>query len=226
MRKAFHKVIMFPCLICIFFYAGMQVVGETEASFSSQVASEPIELSAAIVFPGTIKQLEDRAQELASSMHLIYETIMATTPDVSLQVLYGRLAEIQNIEQKLNLQLAALNTIYDELSSYKNQTLDPAVPDLYTYDYVQEGFQAVQSILQEVKGTIDFKQLEIVRSSLKWQIKKLEEKEKSSEKNTQARGQEESESQDKAASYLDASTNSINHVEVKEDGEENMDHYK
>jgi len=184
MKRTFNRVVVLPCICCVSFYSGIQIVGETEASFSSQVSSDFITMSAAFVFPSTIKHLEESAQEIAKSMHVNFETIIVASPGASLQALYEKLTEITEIDQELHLQLGALINIYDELSKYTNQIQDQKETDIQTFDYVREGFQNVDRILQEVHETIDFQQLEEVRSSITSQINELEEK--ASIENTQA----------------------------------------
>ena len=204
MKRTFNRVVILPCLCCVSFYSGIQIVGETEASFSSQVSSDPIAMSAAFVFPATIKQLEEYAQEIAKLMHVNFETIIATSPGSSLQGLYERLAEITEIEQELNLQLGTLKNVYDEMSTYNNQIHDQGEPDIRTFEYVRKGFENTDRILQEVQGTIDFQQLEAVRSTITLQINELEEK--ASKENTQAnQHQDNSESPDETTSEETAS---------------------
>jgi hypothetical protein len=61
MRTIFQKRIWFPILCWLAFLTGNLLVGETEATFSSQVRVETITLSAEIVVPATI--LVDQAEE-------------------------------------------------------------------------------------------------------------------------------------------------------------------
>ncbi|MCP3738423.1 DUF4047 domain-containing protein [Rossellomorea sp. BNER] len=181
MRRAFHKTIILPCLCSMAFYVGVHIVGETEASFSSQVAPEPITISAAFIFPETIKLLEDRADEIADRMHRGYERINTVPVEGSLQELHDSFTEIRSIEQELHQQVTTLQQIYNELSAYYNQTQDKD----HTFDYVSEGFRNVDNRLMEVRETIDFQKIETILSSIILQIKELEEK--ASQENTQAK---------------------------------------
>lgn len=177
MRRTFHKTILFPCLCCLSFYAGSQIVGETEASFSSQISPEPITVATAFVFPATIEELEKRAEDLANQMHNHYETILINPAEKSIQKLRDRLTEVTTIEQKLHQQLDSLKHVYDEVSSYQNKLQDQKTTETKTFSYVSEGLMKVDHILKEVHEEIDFQKIDSIRSSITLQIKDLEEKE-------------------------------------------------
>ncbi|WP_179865603.1 DUF4047 domain-containing protein [Bacillus sp. AFS017336] len=179
MRRAFHKVILFPCLCCMSFYVGSQIVGETEASFSSQISPEPITLAAAFVFPATIEELGKRAEGLKNQMHGNYESIIASTQEQSLQKLRDKLTETTLTEQKLREQSNSLQHVYDEMSSYNKRLQEQRTTGNKTYSYVREGFQKVGSIIKEVRDEIDFQKIAAVRSSITLQIMDKEEIEKS-----------------------------------------------
>lgn len=219
MRRTFHKTILFPCLCCLSFYAGSQIVGETEASFSSQISPEPITVATAFVFPATIEELEKRAEDLENQMHDHYEMILINPAEKSIQKLRDRLTEVTTIEQKLHQQLDSLKHVYDEVSSYQNKLQDQKTTETKTFSYVSEGLQKVDHILKEVHEEIDFQKIDSIRSSITLQIKDLEEKERVSG------GQ----------ATLEPSNLSSNHViemnsnmkkQVTENDEENIAHSK
>lgn len=168
MGKDFHRDIIFVCLCCLFFYSGNHLVGETEAIFSSQVKNEPIELSAAFVFPSTIKHLEDTAEEIVMNMEKNYQMTLSITPNETLEELQGQLARITANVQELYIQMDNLNTVYEELSLYQNKNQQD------TLAYVHEGFQSVESLRNEVLAAIDFSKVEAVHSLLEFKIKELE----------------------------------------------------
>ncbi|WP_176545124.1 DUF4047 domain-containing protein [Bacillus sp. AFS041924] len=178
MRRAFHKVILFPSLCCMSFYVGSQLVGETKASFSSQISPKPITVAAAFVFPATIEMLNKRAVDLENQMLGNYELIVANAPEQSLQKLHDRLTEITVIERKLHQQSNSLQLVYDEMSSYHNRLQDQKTTGNQTFSYVLEGFQKVERIIKEVQDEIDFQKISDIRSSVTLHIKELEEKEK------------------------------------------------
>jgi hypothetical protein len=166
MRRTFHQYIIFPCLCCLFFYLGNQLVGETEAKFSIQAKAQPIEVSAAIVFPATIEQLEDTAEENVMSMKENYQSILSTTPVETLEELQVQLSKISANVQELYIQMDNLIAVYEELSLYKNNNQELA--------YVHEGFQSVKGLRNEVLASIDFSKVEAVHSHFLLKIKDLE----------------------------------------------------
>ena len=180
-KAAIHKAIILTCLCSMSFYLGLHVIGETEASFSSQVSTKPITISAAIIFPETIKLLEDRADEIADQMHHEYERINTVQAEGSLQVLHDRFTKVESIEKELYQQFTALQQIYNELSDYHNQTNDNG----HTFDYVSEGLLNVENRLKEVREKIDFQKLEMILSSISVEIKEREDK--ASQGNTQVK---------------------------------------
>ncbi|MEH6991679.1 DUF4047 domain-containing protein [Neobacillus drentensis] len=169
MRRTFHQAIIFPCLCCFSFFSGNLLVGETEARFLSQVKAEPLEISAAFVFPSTIKQLEDSAEEIIMGMKETYQTTLSSTPGGTLGELQVQLSKITASGQNLNIQLDNLNRVFEELSFYKNQ-----IQEQDQYEYVHEGFRSVESLRNEVQATIDFSKIEAIRSIVLLKIKELE----------------------------------------------------
>ncbi|WP_167555428.1 DUF4047 domain-containing protein [Gottfriedia acidiceleris] len=175
MRNSIQKIILFPSLICISFYAGVQIVGVTEASFSSQFSPSPVTISTAIVFPSSIKELENRAKNIADTINKNYKSIISQSSVVSLQELHEKLAGIKENELEIRLQLEALQNIKKELSTSYQQIKSQKGADVQTYTYVSEGYQNVLNIVKEVQSEVDFQKIEAVRSSVSLQINKLEE---------------------------------------------------
>ncbi|PGZ93014.1 DUF4047 domain-containing protein [Bacillus sp. AFS029533] len=178
MRSTSQKSILFSSLICISFYTGIQFVGETDASFSSQASSAPVNLSTAIVFPSNVKKLEDEAQNIADTINKEYKTIFLSPSNVTLLELRERLGKINEIEREINVQLGDLESIKKELSTTKLKIKNQKGVDKQTFAFVGEGDQKVSSILKEVHSMIDFQQIEAVRSSISNQINNIEEKAK------------------------------------------------
>jgi hypothetical protein len=178
MRSTSQKSILFSSLICISFYTGIQFVGETDASFSSQASSAPVNLSTAIVFPSNVKKLEDEAQNIADTINKEYKTIFLSPSNVTLLELRERLGKINEIEREINVQLGDLEGIKKELSTTKLKIKNQKGVDKQTFAFVGEGDQKVSSILKEVHSMIDFQQIEAVRSSISNQINNIEEKAK------------------------------------------------
>jgi hypothetical protein len=219
MSGGIHRAILLPSLCCLAFYGGAQVVGETEAAFSSQVSPESITMSAAFVFPATIHQIEDRALKAAKSMNNHFKNITAASPGASTEDLHRKLAEVTTIEQELTLQLEVLREMHHELSAYDREIQNQSVEDGQTFVYIREGFQHVDRILSDVEATIDFSHIEAIRSSVQLQIQESEETDEPSMENTPSNQPgENAESQD------ESSTNETNDKQVNKDGEETVDH--
>ncbi|KON85988.1 hypothetical protein AF332_03620 [Sporosarcina globispora] len=217
MRRKFHHAIILPSLCCISFYIGIHIVGETEASFTSQVSPEPMEISAAFVFPAIIEQLEGDAEEIANNAASKYEIITNDFHDAVLPELYTRLAEIEECEQELRIQLNQLQSIYNELFAYQRKIQSYEESDTLTFHYVRDGYQHVKRIMEDGQAAIDFQEIETIRSSLQSQINELER-----EKSIQADHQENTKSLDETEGLNQAATNSNNLKQVTENGQENF----
>ncbi|WP_180232888.1 DUF4047 domain-containing protein [Bacillus sp. AFS055030] len=217
MRRTFHKTILFSSLCCLSFYTGSQIVGETKASFSSQISTKPITVAAAFVFPATIEKLNKQAEILEKQMFGNYELIVVSAPKQSLQKLHDRLTEMTEIEQRLHQQLNSLQLVYDELSSYHNRLQDQKTTGNQTFSYVREGFQNVERIKKKVHEEIDFQKISVMHSSVMLQIKELEEKEKGSGDDLQGHGVAEN-----PVSNKETEKNSNMDKQVKEIDKENI----
>lgn len=169
-KRTIPKVILLPSLCSMSFYIGIHLVGETEASFSSQVSSEPIEIAAAFVFPETIKQLNDHADKIANQMFHDYERLIGVPMDESLKELHNRMNEIRAIEQELRQQFNNLQHVHNELSAYYNEIKTQGAVEIRKYDFVSDGFRKVDNKLKEVQESIDFQTIETMLSSITLQI--------------------------------------------------------
>jgi hypothetical protein len=167
------------------FYAGTQLVGETEAAFSSRVSPDSITMKAAFVFPATIHELEDRAKKVSKSMEDNVKTIVAPSPDASMEELHRKLDEVTAMKEELTRQLGTLQNLYDETYAYHMDIQKQGVTDVHTYDYVTEGFQHIAGMLEVVQATVDFSHVEAIRTSILVQIQELEAQEEPSTEETQ-----------------------------------------
>ncbi|WP_374055100.1 hypothetical protein [Rossellomorea sp. FM04394] len=174
MRRRIQQTLLLPSLCCMAFYAGTQLVGETEAAFSSQVSPGPITMNAAFVFPATILGIEDRAQKVSKSMEHTFHAIVAPLPKASIEELHKQLDEVRAMEEELTRQLSIMQNLYDEMSAYHMDIQKKEVTNVHTYDYVREGFQHVEDMMEEVRATVDFSHIEAIRSSILLQIQDLE----------------------------------------------------
>jgi small-conductance mechanosensitive channel len=170
MKGRIHNAILLPSLCCLAFYGGTQLIGETEAAFSSRASPNSITMSAAFVFPATIKQLVDHAQKVSDSMNDNFTKIVVASTDESMEELHQKLAEVTAIEQELTRQLGTLQDLHEELSRYNKNIQNQGMTNVHTFDYVREGFQHVDRLLKMEQTSIDFSHIESIRSSIQWQL--------------------------------------------------------
>ncbi|GGB67338.1 hypothetical protein [Fictibacillus barbaricus] len=184
MKGTFRKAIMLSTICSIGFYSGAQFIGQTEASFSSQTTLEPIEISAAVVFPAAVQDLIDQAQNIFTDM-IKAKSRMPTVPEkANLEELNKARSAVIGVEQELQSLLLDFENVHTELANINKQVkkLDP-----HTYRFVQTGFLQVDKVRMEIKKTIDFPYIKHTRLSIELRIKKLEEMEKEKQSMKQAK---------------------------------------
>lgn len=167
----FRKAIVLSTICSIGFYSGAQIIGQTEASFTSQASLEPIEVSAAVVFPAAVQDLIDQAQKIFTDM-ITAQSRMPTVPEKStLEELNEARSAVIGLEQGLHSLLLDFENVHNEFANMNKQVkkLDP-----YTYRFVQTGFLQVDEVKKELKKTIDFPSIKHTRLSIELRIKKLE----------------------------------------------------
>ncbi|UXH43281.1 DUF4047 domain-containing protein [Rossellomorea vietnamensis] len=170
--RRIHRTILMPSLCCMAFYAGTQLVGETEAAFTSQASPESITMKAAFVFPGTIQDLEEGAQKVSGDMENTLKKIVAPSPGASMEELERQLEEVTAVEGELTRQMGMLQHLYEEMATYYRGIQQQKAADVHTYDYVREGFQHIEGLWKEV----DFSHIEEIRSSILLQMQELEDR--------------------------------------------------
>lgn len=139
----------------------MQIVGQTEAAYTSQV-SDPVSISAASVFPKTINQLEMEAKETSTNLTKLYHSILTTSLDGSTSELTNTLVEVCKKEQEIKFQLMQLRKIHEELTSYNEQSKDVQ----NSFQYIQNGYLNVEQIVRKVNETVQMKQIEVIKSTI------------------------------------------------------------
>ncbi|MFC7786814.1 hypothetical protein ACFQWC_20145 [Rossellomorea sp. GCM10028870] len=235
MSRRIQQTILLPSLCCMAFYAGTQLVGETEAAFSSQVSPDPITMNAAFVFPATIHGIEDRAQKVSKRIDHTFHTIVAPSAKASMEELHKQLEEVRAMEEELTRQLSTMQILYDEMSVYHLDIQKQGVTNVHTYDYVREGFQHVEDMMEEVRATVDFSHIEAIRSSILLQIQDLEDQEEPSIEQPQTNPDtKSSESQNEASKQItdeapteitdEAPSEITNDKQVTEHEEETVEH--
>ncbi|MED1205761.1 DUF4047 domain-containing protein [Heyndrickxia acidicola] len=174
--RAVPKSLILPCLCCISFYTGVQLTGKTEAVFSSQVKADPITISAAYVFPDTIKQLVNQAGSIQKDMKAAYDEMPPASTGISIEDWKAELLKVEDAGQKLKKQEKTLNDVYKKMCTYNNEIPSGLGRDIKEYVFVREGFQRVRQIESEVKITENYKNIESLRSTIEQKIKEQEEK--------------------------------------------------
>ncbi|MGE8204536.1 DUF4047 domain-containing protein [Heyndrickxia sp. NPDC080065] len=171
MSRKYHKVV-FPCLCCLSFYLGTQIIGETEASFSSQTSLEKITITTAFVFPSTIKDLKNRAKKTVKQIQQSFERIDLTSKNLSIKEIKEKLARISQTKG----QIEEFYKIYDELSRYYQQ-VQKQKDGNHTFNYVSDGFKNVDMLKRDKKLSSYSRRIEAISVSLREQIEKLEKQE-------------------------------------------------
>lgn len=173
MKLGFKKGLNVSSLCCIQIYLAVQIVGQTEASYSSVKSVEPIAISTAFVFPKTIKELEITAVQISNKMQSVYDPIQTLTLSDSIEELSEQLSKMSEIENTLNKELSTLLSIRSELDSYQNRVNDQN--EIETYQYVTKGFFHVENIINEIKTTIDFEKLNATKAAITSKLNEMKE---------------------------------------------------
>lgn len=172
----FQKGLVLLGLCSVSFYCGAQIAGQTEAAFSSKALLQPIEVSAAIVFPSTIQELNVSAKQINVDMLSIYKSIPKVSDTPSLEELKKSLETLSTKERELQKLLSRFDHIHIELAAYYTQVRSL---DQNTYRFVLEGWNEIDSLSKQIKKTIDFQYIKKYRTTLELRIKRLEEEAKS-----------------------------------------------
>ncbi|MET3730091.1 DNA repair ATPase RecN [Fictibacillus halophilus] len=175
MKGKLHKGTVLLGLCSLSFYCGAQITGQTEAAFSSQAQIKPVELSAAVVFPDTVENLNRRAQQIYTDMQSLYNNLPNAAEDESLQEQKEALEEITVIEQTLHSLYRDFKDIHNELSNYENQVKKL---DSNTYEFVYEGCNEANELSKKIKKTVNLQSITQLRHSIEGRINKLEDAEK------------------------------------------------
>ncbi|MDF2035903.1 DUF4047 domain-containing protein [Cytobacillus oceanisediminis] len=154
MKKGLNKLIL-PCLCCLSFYAGTQLVGKTEASFTSQAEAKPIKISTAFVFPSYIHGLEEKARISSEQIQKEHAGLEAFVKN---GLLYGTAdppSEFLRKKEQITASLEELHIIRAEL-----EKLDRQADKKEGYDFVSEGFLKVDKLLLQMNDSLYLQELE------------------------------------------------------------------
>ncbi|MFF3024915.1 DUF4047 domain-containing protein [Gottfriedia sp. NPDC057948] len=169
MKQARKKVSIIVSLCSIQFYLVMQTVGQTEATFSSQVSTEQV-VSAAIVFPKTIQQLEIAAKDHSTRANHLYKTILQTSINGNCSELSSLLTTVLNEEQELNNEIKSLQSIQEQLNSYHNQIHELSETEQSNYEYERKGYQVVNQLIQQLNETINLQKIASIKSTIQTKL--------------------------------------------------------
>ncbi|PFH89023.1 hypothetical protein COI44_06460 [Bacillus sp. AFS088145] len=169
MKQARKKVSIIVSLCSIQFYLAMQTVGQTEATFSSQASSEQV-VSAAIVFPKTIQQLEIAAKDHSTRANHLYKSILKTSINANGSELSNLLTTVLNEEQELNNEIKSLQSIQEQLNSYHNQIHELPENEQSNYEYERKGYQVVNQLIQQLNETINLQKIASIKSTIQTQL--------------------------------------------------------
>ncbi|MBX9974818.1 DUF4047 domain-containing protein [Cytobacillus firmus] len=154
MKKGLNKFIL-PCLCCLSFYTGTQLVGKTEAAFTSQAEAKPINISTAFVFPSYVHGLEEKAR--ISSEQIVKEQAGLET-SVKNGLLNGTAdppSEFLRKKEQITASLEELHRIRAEL-----EKLDRQAEKKEGYEFVSEGFLKVDKLLIRINDSLYLQELE------------------------------------------------------------------
>lgn len=154
MKKGLNKLFL-PCLCCLSFYTGTQLVGKTEAAFTSQAEAKPIIISTAFVFPSYIHGLEEEARinseqilkEHAGLEKFVKNGLLNGTADPS--------SEFLRKKEQITASLDELHRIRAEL-----EKLDRQAEKKEGYEFVSEGFLRVDKLLLRMNDSLNLQELE------------------------------------------------------------------
>ncbi|MFD4705782.1 DUF4047 domain-containing protein [Gottfriedia sp. NPDC058432] len=175
MKQARKKVSIIVSLCSIQFYLAMQTVGQTEATFSSQASSEQV-VSAAIVFPKTIQQLELAAKNHSTRANQLYDSIMKISITGTDTELSNLLTTVLNEEHEINNEIKSLQSIQEQLNSYHNQIHELPETEQSNYEYERKGYQVVNQLIHQLNESINLQKIASIKSTIQTQLNESNEK--------------------------------------------------
>ncbi len=181
MGKQLNKVIL-PCLCCLSFYTGTQLVGKTEAAFTSQAEAKPIIISTAFVFPSYIHGLEEKARISSEQLLKEHAGLEASVKNGLLNGTADPPSEFLRKKEQITASLEELHRIRDEL-----EKLDRQADKKEGYEFVSEGFLKVDKLLMRMNDSLYLQELEQLFNQ-KWQEQKKEQQEEDNKTNKMGEG--------------------------------------
>ncbi|WP_370224866.1 DUF4047 domain-containing protein [Cytobacillus sp.] len=167
MKKGLNKFIL-PCLCCLSFYTGTQLVGKTEAAFTSQAEAKPVIISTAFVFPSYIHRLEEKARINSEQMLKEHADLEAFVKNGMLNGTIDPPAEFLRKKEQITASLEELHRIRAELEKLERQAEKKE-----GFEFVSEGFLKVDKLLLRMNDSLYLQELEQLFNQ-KWQELKKE----------------------------------------------------
>ncbi|MQR95974.1 DUF4047 domain-containing protein [Fictibacillus phosphorivorans] len=174
MKGKLHRGAIVLGLCSLSFYCSAEITGQTEAAFSDQAQIKPVELSAAVVFPDTVGDLNGKAMIIYSDILSLYNTVPNAADDASLQELKKTIEKITRIEQALHSLLNDFQDIHNELLDYEKQVKNL---DSKAYQFVYEGCNEANELSKKIKETVNLQSIKQLHHSIEARINKLEDDE-------------------------------------------------
>lgn len=149
-----RNVSVLVCLCSLSFYVSSQVVGETKSYFSSK-KSTAYEIHTAFVFPKTIENLQQRAQDVTNRVSATYESISGT--ELSIKLATSKLDEVSKKLEVMKKDQISLQTMNKQMMDYyqKAQKEPPVSMDVTSKyrsitDYVNPAYASFEQMVTSV----------------------------------------------------------------------------
>ncbi|RBP96612.1 DnaD domain protein [Cytobacillus firmus] len=154
MKKGLNKLIL-PCLCCLSFYTGTQLVGKTEAAFTSQAEAKPIIISTAFVFPSYIHGLEEKARIRSEQLVKEHAGLETFVKNGLLNGNADPSSEFLRKKEQITASLEELHRIRAEL-----EKLHLKAEKKEGYEFVSKGFLKVDKLLLRMNDSLTLQELE------------------------------------------------------------------
>lgn len=154
--KVMRNVSVLACLCSLSFYVSSQVVGETRSYFSSK-KSTVYEIHTAFVFPKTIENLQQQAQDVTNRVSANYESISGPNAELSLKLATSKLDEVSKKLEVMKKDQISLQTMNKQMVDYyqKAQQEPPVSKDVTSKyrsitDYVNPAYTSFEQMVTSV----------------------------------------------------------------------------
>jgi Domain of unknown function (DUF4047) len=166
----YHLIV---CISCIGLYCLSSVVGYTEATFT-ELEKRTSSISAAPVFPETIENHKQKAEELSKEIIELDQLIVSTSTDSSTNEKISTLEEMKN--QLIN-KIEELEALHDKVEDLlkeisTNQSKDSGYKEVIKY--VEDGLVFIKAKVTHTQQSVDLKKDDDVILTLQKTLEKAE----------------------------------------------------